>query len=539
MLVRANILTKDQLEQALRAAQTSRNLLHEELLALGYVTERGLVDFFRGQLMIPEIRAEDMELISPEIRDLVPPEMAHRFHVAPVRLDAKGHLILAMANPADAHAADELVHHTDLYVVRTVAEASVVREVIERLYGPSRDRERSPETTPGPPPPVGSGIAPPPKAPGAPGAPKASEADGQPVRDDVVLLTKVKRPKPKRRPQSLTGDASRDASTTVDDAEEPVIALTRVKRKPGEQRKKTRTLSGQPLATSSAVEGRVVRHPKKEAETARSQRSAQPSPAQPSTAQPSPAQPSPAQPSTAQPSPAPEGDLPEGDLPEGERPRWSAPSAKKAKQSKLKKTSTLLGIPSPHSRRAPASGAAGREETTSEWRAPQASLSKRPSARSASFERAAEALESARERDEVGRALTDYLASRCNHAAYFVISKGLLNGRQGRGPGLTDELVRQVYLPVDTPSTLQSVLASRCPYRGAIGEAPPDRIWTSTLGHHPREVVVFPVSVRNRVVGVLYGDGLTSSFDESEAAELLVHAERAYEQVLIARKGSG
>jgi hypothetical protein len=60
--------------------------------------------------------------------------MATEFRVVPVEFDAEGGLTLAMADPSDNHAVDEVAFFADRFVIRAVASESAIRMAIEKHY---------------------------------------------------------------------------------------------------------------------------------------------------------------------------------------------------------------------------------------------------------------------------------------------------------------------------------------------------------------------------------------------------------------------
>jgi hypothetical protein len=65
---------------------------------------------------------------------MVPAEVASEFRVLPVALDRDGALLVAMADPSDNHAVEELGFFVDRFVLRAVATESAVRRAIEHHY---------------------------------------------------------------------------------------------------------------------------------------------------------------------------------------------------------------------------------------------------------------------------------------------------------------------------------------------------------------------------------------------------------------------
>ncbi len=201
----------------------------ECLVRIGAIDEEQLVEFYHKRLMVPRLADAKLLIVAPKVLALVPSDMAAEFRVVPVEVDAEGALTLAMADPSDNHAVDEITFFADRFVVRSVATESAIRRAIETHYGvrftsppasqrtgpklpPKATREqleqqivlltkvKRSEETPLPfpaPPPVDVTPAPaPPPAPPRP-APVAvappPEAEVIPEQSEPILLTKPKR----------------------------------------------------------------------------------------------------------------------------------------------------------------------------------------------------------------------------------------------------------------------------------------------------------------------------------------------------------
>ncbi|MCB9563827.1 MAG: hypothetical protein H6708_25820 [Kofleriaceae bacterium] len=93
-----------------------------------------------------------------------------------------------------------------------------------------------------------------------------------------------------------------------------------------------------------------------------------------------------------------------------------------------------------------------------------------------------------------------------------------------------------VTLDLGRPSTLQDVVGTRLPYRGALGDEVTAAFVTALFGTPPAEMLALPIAVRDRVVGVLYGDTRQRpTFDEHFAVAARA-AGLSLERVLQARR---
>jgi Type II secretion system (T2SS), protein E, N-terminal domain len=191
LLLRAGVLRPDQVAQAVALRQREGGSFGECLIRTGAISEDSLVEFYHKRLMIPRINAAKLDHIPLKVIALVPADMAAEFRAIPVEIDGEGNVTLAMADPSDNHAVDEVAFFLDRFVVRAVAAESAVRRAIERYYGvrfmsPRTDGQRLVEANSGAPQP----------APRSPPPASRKELFQKPSRaeleEQIVLLTKVK-----------------------------------------------------------------------------------------------------------------------------------------------------------------------------------------------------------------------------------------------------------------------------------------------------------------------------------------------------------
>jgi hypothetical protein len=149
-------------------------------------------------------------------------------------------------------------------------------------------------------------------------------------------------------------------------------------------------------------------------------------------------------------------------------------------------------------------------------------------------------LERTQGRDEIVEMMVSYLAETHHRAGFFVtrhtqsktageLALFAMTPRPAAIPSAT--------LRLDRSSTLQDVVGTRLPYRGPMHDDASRAFLVSTLGACPPEILLVPVSVRERVVGVLFGEHrLRHTFDDQLALAARA-AGMALERLLRARRG--
>jgi len=134
LLVRAGLVTEDQLAQARHLRAEMGGTLGEHLVLAGVVDDETLSAFYAAKLRVPRVAEQDLAAIRPEILRKVPPDMAAEFRILPIAHDGEQNLTIAMSDPADKHAVDEVTFFTGCYVVRAVATQSQMAWGLGRYY---------------------------------------------------------------------------------------------------------------------------------------------------------------------------------------------------------------------------------------------------------------------------------------------------------------------------------------------------------------------------------------------------------------------
>jgi general secretion pathway protein E len=116
-------------EEARRAAGTT---LPGALLTLGLLAEASLAEAMASALGLPLVSAEELPA-EPPLPDLLPPRFLRRARAWPVRLEADGTLLLALADPLDAFAAQAAALAAERPVALAVAAPGAIEAAHARL----------------------------------------------------------------------------------------------------------------------------------------------------------------------------------------------------------------------------------------------------------------------------------------------------------------------------------------------------------------------------------------------------------------------
>jgi type IV pilus assembly protein PilB len=133
LLVEAGLLTQEQLGNALKEQRETKMRLGEFVIARNYITEQQLIEVLEFQLGIPHVQLYRQK-IEQKVINLIPQRLAEQHQVLPLRTEGNK-LIVAMADPLDYFAIDELRMSTGLRIEPTIAARDELQRAIKRYYG--------------------------------------------------------------------------------------------------------------------------------------------------------------------------------------------------------------------------------------------------------------------------------------------------------------------------------------------------------------------------------------------------------------------
>lgn len=133
LLVSVGLIGEDQLQQALQLQKGSNKRLGTVLIESGVITEQQMLETLEMQLGLDFVDLSKT-LISPEMAHLLPKNIAKRYGVVPVKL-VKDELFLAMSDPLNFVALEDVKSATRKRVVPMIATNSAVERAIAALYG--------------------------------------------------------------------------------------------------------------------------------------------------------------------------------------------------------------------------------------------------------------------------------------------------------------------------------------------------------------------------------------------------------------------
>ena len=132
LLVREKLITHDQLKKAIEEQRASGGRLGYNLAKLGYIQEKDLTGFLSKQYGIPAVDLNTTE-IDPEVIKLIPENVSNKYQVIPISRTGST-LVMAMADPSNIFAIDDIKFLTGYNVESVVASEAAIKSAIEKYY---------------------------------------------------------------------------------------------------------------------------------------------------------------------------------------------------------------------------------------------------------------------------------------------------------------------------------------------------------------------------------------------------------------------
>lgn len=133
LLVRENLISRQQLRQALEYQKVHGGRLGYCLIQLGWVTGEDISAILCRQFGLPSINLPFFK-VDPSVVKLIPPETARKYQVLPLSREGST-LAVATVDPSDVLAMDDLQFMTGFTIEPVVAAESAIRGAIRKHYG--------------------------------------------------------------------------------------------------------------------------------------------------------------------------------------------------------------------------------------------------------------------------------------------------------------------------------------------------------------------------------------------------------------------
>jgi type IV pilus assembly protein PilB len=139
LLVREKVITAEQLAQAVKKQKETSGRLGSVLVKLGFLSDEEVTNFLSRQYGVPAINLQFFE-IDANVVKLIPQETARKHQILPLsRVGAS--LTIAMVDPTNVFAMDDIKFMTGFNIEPVVASESAIMDRIERAYAAPDEQE--------------------------------------------------------------------------------------------------------------------------------------------------------------------------------------------------------------------------------------------------------------------------------------------------------------------------------------------------------------------------------------------------------------
>ncbi|HKU39744.1 MAG TPA: type IV-A pilus assembly ATPase PilB [Polyangiales bacterium] len=132
LLVRQKLISLQQLRKAQETQRKEGTSLGYALAKMGFISDDQITDFLSQQYKVQAVDLREYE-IDPEVLKLISQEMCERHKIIPVSR-AGSALIVAMADPSNLHAIDDIKFTTGYNVEPVVASEGSITEAIAKYF---------------------------------------------------------------------------------------------------------------------------------------------------------------------------------------------------------------------------------------------------------------------------------------------------------------------------------------------------------------------------------------------------------------------
>ncbi|MEQ1644716.1 MAG: type II secretion system protein GspE, partial [Pyrinomonadaceae bacterium] len=137
ILVRENLITSEQLRETLEYQRANGGRLGSNLVRLGYVSDDVVTAVLSRQYGVPSINL-DLFQIEADVIKLISEEVALKYSVLPIS-KVGATLTLAMADPTNVFAMDDIKFMTGLNVEPVIASETSIQLAIAKYYSGSSE----------------------------------------------------------------------------------------------------------------------------------------------------------------------------------------------------------------------------------------------------------------------------------------------------------------------------------------------------------------------------------------------------------------
>src|SRR2546428_4866244 len=132
LLLKEKLITPEQLQQALTQQKSNGGKLGYNLVKMGFVKDEQITALLSKQYGVPSINLAQFK-IDPTIVKLVPTETARKYQIIPLSRSGST-LTIAMTDPTNVFAMDDIKFMTGYTVEPVVASETAITDAVEKYY---------------------------------------------------------------------------------------------------------------------------------------------------------------------------------------------------------------------------------------------------------------------------------------------------------------------------------------------------------------------------------------------------------------------
>lgn len=133
ILIREGVVTSDQLEEALKYQATHGVRLGSALVKLKFASEEDITEVLSNQFGVPSVNLGSFD-VEDSVLKLIPAEVARKYMLIPISRTGAS-LTIAMADPSNVFAQDDIKFMTGYHVEPVVASENAIKKAIEKYFG--------------------------------------------------------------------------------------------------------------------------------------------------------------------------------------------------------------------------------------------------------------------------------------------------------------------------------------------------------------------------------------------------------------------
>jgi hypothetical protein len=143
------------------------------------------------------------------------------------------------------------------------------------------------------------------------------------------------------------------------------------------------------------------------------------------------------------------------------------------------------------------------------------------------------------DRDEIVEVACEAFARFGRAVVFLALARGILKGRHAIGVGLTRDAVRNLWIPATSPSTFKAALDGKEPWRGPHGPTAADQVFRAAIGSRGRELALWPIVVAGKAVAlVAVDDPADPEFAQELFESIAASLGDAFQRIILTEKKS-